>query len=243
MERARHDERRGARAPLGAVVDLPEGAITSLHERRSGSARYIVSIDGRPAAVISAHIIGELGLRVGMPVDSAVAHRLALAAADLQVFDKAIALLAVRARSARDLHTRLKRAGATDAPISRAMEQLRGLGLVDDEAYAQSLARSRVESGGVSRRRIGQELQQRGVTRDVAEVAIADALGDLTLDELGAATAVAERRMRSLRTLDAATQRRRLYAFLARRGYESHIIATVVRRLVDASLPSDANER
>jgi regulatory protein len=204
--------------------------------------RYVVEIDRGPAVVVSAEAIGELGLRVGGAIDEALARRLAIVAAELAVFDKAVALLAVRARSVRDLQLRLRRAGAEAPLIAKAIDRLIALRLLDDEAYARNLARSRAMSGGVSRRRIGQELQRRGVAREVADDAVDETLADVGLDEEGAALAIARRRVRALRTLDVRKQRQRLYAFLARRGYEVAIISRVVAAVVGGGAESDDDE-
>lgn len=226
---------------LGEMRPVPAGVVTALTERRSGSARFVVAIDGQVAATVSAELIAELGLRVGRPVDEGGASRLAIASARLEVFDKAVELLSVRARSVRDLQVRLRRAGAGDDAIASAIERLLALGFLDDEAYARNVARSRVLSGGVSKRRISVELRKRGVARDVADEAIADTLADVELDEDGAARAAAEKRLRALSSLDTATRKRRLYAFLARRGYAPDVIARALRDVLARGGTDDAD--
>lgn len=228
----RGEERQGQRRerpPLGTVEPIPQGTITALSERRAGSARYVVQIDGRQAAVVSAQGIAELGLRTGLLVDETLSERLREASGELAVFDKAVELLAVRARSTRDLRMRLRRAGAAEAQVERAVQRLTALSLLNDEEYARNLAHMRVVGGGVSKRRIGQELQKRGVPRDVADEAIDATLEEVELDEQGAALTAARRRIRVLGSLDEQTRRRRLYAFLARRGYSPDVIARAVR--------------
>ncbi|MEP7381457.1 MAG: regulatory protein RecX [Gemmatimonadota bacterium] len=223
--------RSGERAPkraLGDVGEIPVGRISTLHERRAGSSRYIVEIEGHVVATVSSEVISELGLRVGGIIDEAISEQLCVAAGRLQVFDKAITFLAIRSRSVRDLQLRLRRAGAPPPAIASAVERLQALGLLDDEAYARNVARSRALSGGVSRRRIGQELQRLGVARDVADDAVAETLADVGIDEADAAMIVARKRVRSLRSLDPRKQRQRLYAFLARRGYDAGVISRVV---------------
>jgi len=231
-DRDRPARARAERPPLGTPVDLACGRVTGLSERRVGSVRYTVEIDRGPAVIVSAEVIGELGLRVGLEVDEHLARRLSMAAAELAVFDKAVALLAARARSVRDLQLRLRRAGAAAPLVAKAVERLSALRLLDDEAYARNLARSRAMGGGVSRRRIGQELQRRGVARDVADDAVEETLADVGLDEDAAAMAIARRRVRALRSLDVRKQRQRLYAFLARRGYDGAVISRVVAAVV-----------
>ena len=57
-------------------------------------------------------------------------------------------------------------------------------------------------------------------------------LQEVELDEEGAARAVAEKRLRSLRNLDGDVARRRMYAYLARRGYTGDVIARVLKELL-----------
>lgn len=220
------------RAPLGTAPAIPAGRVTGLRERRVGSARYLLSVDGAARAIVSAEVIARLGLRVGAVLDPAVAEAVGRESAELAVFDKAVELLAARARSGRELQLRLRRAGAPAETIAKAIDRLVALGVLDDQAFARILAQSRVVKGGASRRHIARELQRRGIGRREADEAIDGVLAEVDLDEAAAARAVAERRLRAMRGLDAATTRRRLHGFLARRGYDSDTIARVLRDLL-----------
>ncbi|MEO6444272.1 MAG: regulatory protein RecX [Gemmatimonadaceae bacterium] len=218
--------------PLGAVDQVPEGVVTGLSERRAGSARYVICVNGQPAATISSEVIGTLGLRTGTRIDAALAAAVQEASGRLEVYDKAIAFLAARARSEREMRTKLRLAGANDAAVGETVERLLHLGLLDDAQYARALAHSRAVGGGMSRLRIAMELQRRGVSRPVADAAIAETLEEVQLDEEGAARAAAEKRLRALRSLGPEVQRRRLYAFLARRGYPHDVVSRVLRALL-----------
>lgn len=230
---------RAPKRSLGDVDEIPTGRVTALHERRAGSSRYVVEIAERAVATVSVEAIAELGLRVGGEVDGVTAERLREASSQLEVFDKAVALLAVRPRSARDLQLRLRRAGASAPTIARAIERLERLGFVDDEAYARTVARSRALSGGVSRRRIAQELQRHGVARETVDEAVAETIADVGLDESEAALGLARKRARTMRGLDPRKQRQRLYAFLARRGYDPDVVSRIVATVLDSARDDD----
>lgn len=230
---------RAPKRSLGDVDEIPTGRVTALHERRAGSSRYVVEIAERAVATVSVEAIAELGLRVGGEVDGVTAERLREASSQLEVFDKAVALLAVRPRSARDLQLRLRRAGASAPTIARAIERLERLGFVDDEAYARTVARSRALSGGVSRRRIAQELQRHGVARETVDEAVAETIADVGLDEGEAALGLARKRARTMRGLDPRKQRQRLYAFLARRGYDPDVVSRIVATVLDSARDDD----
>jgi len=228
---------RSRRSEGIVVAAVPLGEISALREGRIGSARYVVEIAGRPSVTVSAELVDRLGLKVGGQVDQALAGRLANQALELAVFDKAVALLAVRARSVRDLSQRLRRVGARPSDIGAAIARLTELGLLNDASFARALAESRVQGGGVSRRRVEQELQRRGVDRTVAQVAVGETLQELNLDEEGAAMIVARKRMRVLKSCDLPTRKQRLIAFLARRGYEPDVVRRVVRAVLLESVP------
>jgi alanyl-tRNA synthetase len=103
---------------------------------------------------------------------------------------------------------------------------------VDDGAYARQVARSRVLGRGDSRRRLQQELSRKGVARDVADEAVAEVFDEEAVDEEALVEAAARKKLRALGALDAATRRRRLWAFLARRGHDGDAIRRVLGRVL-----------
>ncbi len=76
------------------------------------------------------------------------------------------------------------------------------------------------------------ELARRGVGREVASSAVASVLADEGIDECEAVYLVAEKKYRSLASLDPAVAARRLTGFLARRGYGRDAIRGAIRRLL-----------
>jgi regulatory protein len=201
------------------------------HPRRKG--RIIVTVDGANAGLLTLDLVTELGLREGMELDWGARHALALAARRTAVLDKALDLLAVRARSSSELRQRLRRRDADATDIAWVLERLVAQGYIDDAQFARQYARTRIVGGGVSRRRLQDELYRRGVERETATEAIDDTLADVRLDEHSAALEAARKRLRSLGGLDAAVVRRRLYGFLARRGYEPDVVSRVLREVLD----------
>ncbi|HET7790850.1 MAG TPA: RecX family transcriptional regulator, partial [Gemmatimonadales bacterium] len=73
------------------------------------------------------------------------------------------------------------------------------------------------------------DLLTQGVERGLAEAAVARALSSEGVDEAAIARAAAERRARQLASLPPAVRRRRLWAFLARRGFTG----TATRALIE----------
>lgn len=205
--------------------------ITNITEHPRKPGRYVIDVDGKQFATVSAEMLVETKSRVGVVVDDRLAARLIDASEDAAMYDRALNLLAFRARSARELQRRLTMKGESRERAERVIAKLSDVGLINDADFARQVVRAKV-SAGASKRRLQQELFKRGVTRDVADQAVADVLDDESVDEVAVAERIARKRLPSLASADAATQRRRLYGFLARRGHDSETIRTVMDRVL-----------
>jgi len=146
-------------------------------------------------------------------------------------YDRALKLLGFRAQSAAELRRQLLRKGEPLVDVEAAIDRLRDQRYLDDADFARQFARSKLIAAGASRRRIVQELSRRGVARDVANRAV-DELRDADgVDPTAAVRRVAEKKWKSLGRFDDFTRRRRLYAFLARRGFDPDEIKDVMNTL------------
>ena len=226
-----------ARRPVEGTEEKPPivGVVTAIAAASRRPGRFDVAVDGKAAAVVSVEIVERLALRVGSVLDEAAGRRLAEAAAELATYDRAIGLLAVQGRSAKELGRKLKQRGEPEAYVATALARLSDAGLIDDATYARQVARSRVNGRGDSRRRVSQVLAQKGVARDVVDEAVAEVFADESVDEEALAEASARKKLRGLGSEDAATRRRRLYGYLARRGHDSDVIRRVMARVLDAT--------
>lgn len=148
------------------------------------------------------------------------------------VYDRALALLAGRSYGRVELSRRLVRHGYPAPDVDAAVERLVAAGLLDDAAYARQLARSKLVDRGQSGRRVRRELSARGIADTVAAAALAEVAEDEGVDEAATAARLARRRVGALVGLPVPTQRRRLFGFLARRGYDPD----VARRAVSLAL-------
>lgn len=132
----------------------------------------------------------------------------------------------------RELRRKLLRQDVPGAEADAAVERLLRAGLLDDTRYALAFARSRLLGPGASRRRIRQELLRKGVAAAVADEAVARVIADEEVDTSAVVERVARKKLTSMGDLEPIVLRRRLYAFLARRGYDPDEI----RRAVQAVL-------
>jgi len=191
------------------------------------AGRFAVLVDGREAAVLTLEAIERLRLTVGGSA-AGLEEQIALEAKRLHAYDRALNMLAFRARSSRDLARALQRKGEEKPHVDWAIERLREQGLLDDAAFARSFARAKVVDGKQSRRRVQQDLARKGVSRSLSDEAIDTVIEEEGVDQRAIVEEAARKKLRSLAGLEPAVQRRRLYGFLARRGYEIDDIRSVL---------------
>jgi regulatory protein len=229
--------------PGGGAVDEGEpdaphlpvsvaGTITALRENPRKPGRYSVQVDGKSIAVVNAAYLHDARLAVGQVIDESAGDRLLMAARKLEAFDRAAAALGRRARSAHELERWLLQRGFDRADVTDAVQRLTELGAIDDSQFARAFARSRALGKGMSRRRLAQELSRRGVDRRMADAAIAEVLEEESVDERALLEQAARKKLAVLAGEDRDVVKRRLYGYLARRGYTASDIAAVIAKLL-----------
>jgi regulatory protein len=191
------------------------------------AGRFAVMVDGREVAVLTLEAIERLRLAVGRP-STGLEEQIAVEAKRLHTYDRALNILAFRARSSSELARSLQRKGEEKAHVDWAIARLQEQGLIDDAAFARSFARAKVVGGKQSRRRVQQDLARKGVSRSMSDEAIETVFEEEAVDQRAIVEEAARKKLRSLTGLDPAVQRRRLYGFLARRGYELDDIRSVL---------------
>ena len=150
----------------------------------------------------------------------------------LSAYDYALNLLAARPYATRALHKKLIQKEYPAADADDAIRRLVDNGLLDDEKFAEQYARSKMLSTGASKRRLTQDLYRKGIKGDVASTAIANVIADEEIDTAAVIDQVARKKLAQLGDLEPLALRRRLFAFLARRGYDIDEIKAVVGRLI-----------
>lgn len=141
-------------------------------------------------------------------------------------YQRALRRLAQRDQSEVELRRALGERGHSEEEIEEALDRLRAQRYVDDDAYAERFARSRLASHGLGRRRIRQGLRQRGLPPEKVEAGLRAALKDVSEDEV--LDDLARRYWAQHARVEPGRRLPRLWGFLLRRGFAP---AHVRRRL------------
>lgn len=148
---------------------------------------------------------------------------------------RALLLLDARARSRHELRGRLLDLEFEEAVVDDVLDDLAGVGLLDDAAFAHEWVRQRHARRGKSSRVLDRELQDKGVDSATR----ADALEQIDeADEEATARALAEKKARSVRAVPADRAEsdkalRRIVGVLARRGFAQGMSLRIARDALD----------
>ena len=192
--------------------------------RRDGVVR--IMIRGRAAFIVPVEAVKQEGLLVGAAIGPEQADRLGQAVDMEAAYRTAIRLLERRSFARRDLERRLALKGHPPDMVQLAVERAAKAGYLDDRAFAVTYVRSRSARGrGPSRLR--RELVQMGVAKELIESALEACSAPEVVHE--AIASLIARRAGQLKGLPASAVRRRLVAYLARRGYSGPEVIRMVR--------------
>jgi regulatory protein len=187
--------------------------------------------DGSEALELATEALERSGLGAGDPLDEAERARLVDADVHLRARDAALELVARRPYSRQELRRRLQRKGFPRAVVDASLTALESHKLVDDGAFAKSFVRDRLRLRPRGKRRLSQELREKGVDAATVESSVDEVFAEQEVREdvlaKDAALAWLSRQRPEVRAAlalrgrsaerDGAT--RRLAGFLARRGF------------------------
>ncbi len=146
-------------------------------------------------------------------------------------YNYALNMLSARPYATSALYRKLIQKKYSAADADDAIRRLVDNGLLNDAKYAEQYARSKILSTGASKRRLQQDLYRKGIKGDVATNAIAAVIESEEIDTDAVVERVAKKKLALMGDLEPLVLRRRLFAFLARRGYDVDEIKAVVERV------------
>jgi len=197
--------------------------ISAVKVQRRGRERANIFLDGTFAFSLGKEVVEEQGLHLGQVLtDSQIEE---LVGADLfgKCYNAALRLLSYRPRSDAEIRARLSRRFGKEI-IDTVLLQLKARQMVDDAAFAQFWRENRESFSPRSKRLLKLELRQKGIDPEVVDEVLEG------FDDDESAYRAAKRKGRTLER-DYETFRRKLGAFLGRRGFSYGVIKRTIERL------------
>ena len=185
---------------------------------------------------IALDVVERSGIHVGDSLTAKDLVRLQEDDTKWRTRQAALHLLAYRPRAEQELRVRLRSKGFPNASVEWCLHLLEEEGLIDDHNFASAFVLSRIRLRPRGRFRLTQELREKGVSAEIAEQAIDQAFSNEETSEQDLARAAARSWLdrqgstliEGLASTDSSKERerarRRLHAFLSRRGFGSEVI-------------------
>ncbi len=152
------------------------------------------------------------------------------------IFAKEIAykFLSSRPRTQKEIEERLRQKGFDENIISRAVEEIKNYGFINDIEYARSFVFDRFRSKTLGKFALKQALLAKGVSNEVVEQVLLER--ENVVDEFEIALDLANQKLKQIKTSkkkkrDKSEQKRKIYEFLARRGFDWAVINSVIRKI------------
>lgn len=204
---------------------LPPLTISSV---RRVHGRAVLLLSNGEALSMPRAMLKERAYRAGMPFDSAQFHAFLAERSYPYALDKAVSLLACRARTEKEIVDALRQNAYPEQTIARVMARLQSEGYVNDAAFAEQWVGTRTAKG-MGARRIRQELRLKGVSQEEIDGALDSADAE---DVLEAAVRVAEKAACGRALADPA-ERQKVIAALVRRGYDFSTAKAALQSLME----------
>lgn len=201
---------------------MTEKRITALTVQKRNPDRVNVYLDGEFAFGLSRIVAGWL--EQGRSLSQQEIEELLWKDTSEVAFQKAIKLLDYRPRTEQEIRQKLQQKGFEPGQIEQVVERLISAHLIQDEKFAASWVESRNQFRPSSQRVLRYELRSKGINEEIIEEALQGSVEDLEL-----AQRAAQKMVRRLANLEWQEFRKRLSAFLARRGFSYETVSQVVK--------------
>lgn len=200
--------------------------------RRAGLVK--VEIDEQPAFTVPATVVAALGLEAGAILSDDAEGVLGREADAEAAYRTALRSLEQRPYAMRDLARRLVLKGHPPEAADRAVVRAEQAGLIDDTAFARHYIETRFGRGrGPARLR--RELQGFGVAASIIEQEVtAGVTPDAANERM---IALIRKRTGQLEGVPVSDRKRRILAFLARRGFHGYEAVKAVEEVIGESTP------
>lgn len=189
--------------------------ITAIKAQVKSESRVSLFVDDAFFCSVDMLQLAEMRLHAGQELSEELAEHIKNEGAFSKAYNRAINYLAIRPRSSKEIRDYLWRKKYAPEIAERVMERLDQKGYLQDQQFAKAWVQSRSLTKPMSRRRLSQELSQKGIKND----AQADALA--SFDEESSLRQIIEKKGKLARYKN---DKQKFIQYLARQGFSFDLI-------------------
>lgn len=203
------------------------GTITMIERQKGNKHRYNIFVEGSYAFSVHEDIMVKHRLIKGESVDREELEQILRDDERHQAYMEAIRYVGRRPRSRKEVELHLKEKGYEPEWIGETVRRLEQEKYLDDEAFAKLWTEHRIMSQKKGRRWVEMELSQKGVD----DTDISRAFGEIHPEEEYRAAMEIGRKKWKVTGGEGLEKKRKVMAFLLRRGYSNELVSRVMKVL------------
>ncbi|MDP3998775.1 MAG: RecX family transcriptional regulator [bacterium] len=212
------------------------GKITALEAQKKNPKRVNIFVDGEFAVGLDLETAVKGKLEVGKELSEEEIKHLKEASDRQKTLDKVFNFLSYRPRSQKEVRDYMVKKKVDEEEISDILNYLSGKKYLNDEEFARWWIEQRMTFRPTGWRLLKMELKQKGVGEEVVNGIMNPPAGEAGREagimEKTLAEKVAEKKLRAMGKLPPEKAREKLFAALARRGFEWDVIKRVVDEIL-----------
>ena len=136
-------------------------------------------------------------------------------------------LLSYRLRSEKEIKDKLKLKKISLRTIEKTIKHLKELSLLNDEEFAKQLVLENISSKPKGKNLIRQKLFQKGISKRISEQVLEDVFK--SIDEKKIISELFEKYSKKVGSADIYEKKRKIFSYLARKGFDFEIINEVIQ--------------
>lgn len=206
--------------------------ITSLEVQKNNAERVNVYLDGEFA--FGLNLMDAAALRKGQKLSEADIATLREKDATVKAFDAAVTYLSYRPRSVKEIRDKLAKKEYSELVIESVIQRLEKYGYVDDRTFAKLWIQDRNRLKPRGKMALRFELRNKGIAD-----AIINELLDEMVDEKDGAYDAASKRIRRMQGKTQREFKKKVGAFLQRRGFSYESANQALERHIAEILEDD----
>ncbi len=200
--------------------------ITDIQIQQKRKSRVSVFLDGEFAFGLDQDVLIKSGIAQGDELDEKQIAEIVRLEELKQAKDKGVRLLAVRARSKKELSDRFRQSKISAEVIEEVLAEFERLNLLNDTEFSIMFARNRMITKPVGNRMLRNELRTKGLTEQDIEKGVQAAYEETSEYEF--ALQVALKAKKRYRSHEEDKGRKKATDFLLRRGFTWDIVSDIM---------------
>lgn len=203
--------------------------ITKIEQQKRRKNRRSIYLDGEYFFSADEEVVGKLGLAEGDEVTEDELKDLLFEEDKRKAKEYALNLLTIRPRSEEEVRSKLVEKGYEASVITPVIESLKRVSLIDDTEFARTWIKDRMATRPRGRAMLVAELKRKGLKNETINSALEEFLKEY--DETKIVKEIAQKRLKTLKGQTRYVKKRRLFGYLARRGFSIDIINEVLNNI------------